>query len=222
MFDLTLTFDNGPAPEVTPAVLSILKQHEIFATFFVIGQKLQDPKLRALAVRGHDEGHWIGNHTFSHSAPLGTQDETAPDREIAPTQKLMGSLAHPEKLFRPNGDGGHLDHRLLSASALQHLVQHRYTCVLWNSVPEDWKRPDDWMEVAISDCRRKAWTVMVLHDLPTGAMTHLSRFIGQARDVGARFRQEFAPDCVPMRRGEMVGPIESYVSVQMGQRMGQS
>ncbi|XSC45191.1 polysaccharide deacetylase family protein [Bradyrhizobium sp. RDT10] len=64
MFDLTLTFDNGPEPGVTPRVLDILREHGIKTTFFVIGEKLGDPERYRLAARAHDEGHWIGNHTL--------------------------------------------------------------------------------------------------------------------------------------------------------------
>ena len=51
----------------------------------------------------------------------------------------------------------------------------------------------------------------VLHDLPNGAMDHLAEFIEVARAAGARFRQDFPPDCVPLLRGEAVAPLEAYV-----------
>ena len=87
MFDLTLTFDNGPEPGVTPRVLDILRERGIKATFFVIGEKLGDAGRRQLAVRAHDEGHWIGNHTFTHSVPLGEQrDAATAEKEIGRTQ----------------------------------------------------------------------------------------------------------------------------------------
>ena len=73
MLEITLTFDNGPEPGVTPRVLDILRERGIKTTFFVIGEKLADPERRRLAARAHDEGHWIGNHTFTHSVPLGQQ-----------------------------------------------------------------------------------------------------------------------------------------------------
>ncbi len=76
MFDLTLTFDNGPEPGVTPRVLDVLRERGIKTTFFVIGEKLGDRERRRLAARAHDEGHWIGNHTFTHSIPLGQQHDT--------------------------------------------------------------------------------------------------------------------------------------------------
>src|ERR1700752_5263230 len=61
VFDLTLSFDNGPEPGVTPLVLDVLAERGIRTTFFVIGEKLSDGERRKLAARAHDEGHWIGN-----------------------------------------------------------------------------------------------------------------------------------------------------------------
>ena len=53
---------------------------------------------------------------------------------------------------------------------------------------------------------------MVLHDLPTGAMNHLERFLDRATEAGARFHQEFPLGCIPIRSGEIVLPIDAYVS----------
>ena len=213
VFDLTLTFDNGPEPEVTPRVLDILKAHGIKSTFFVIGEKLVDPARRQLAVRAHDQGHWIGNHTFTHAVPLGRQrDPQTAQREIGRTQSLIGDLAHPSSWFRPFGGGGNLDDRLLKPSVVDHLVRHKLSCVLWNAIPRDWDDPQGWTTRALDQCRAQAWTLMVLHDLPGGAMDHLEDFIDRAGKLGARFRQDFPPDCVPIRCGEIIGPIDAYVS----------
>jgi len=213
VFDLTLSFDNGPEPEVTPHVLDVLGRRGIKGSFFVIGKKLEDPERRLLSVRAHREGHWIGNHTFTHSVPLGQQrDPNAARHEIARTQDLIGDLAHPQRWFRPFGGGGNLDDRLLKPSVVDHLAAGGYSCVLWNSIPGDWADPDGWIDRALKQCRSQAWSLMVLHDLPTGAMRHLDRFIDRAAEAGARFRQEFPPDCVPIRAGKAVLPIERYVS----------
>jgi peptidoglycan-N-acetylglucosamine deacetylase len=211
-FDLTLTFDNGPDAAVTPMVLDILARRGIRATFFVLGQKLVDPQLRALAARAHDGGHWIGNHTFTHSVPLGEQRGPVAEREIGRTEALIGPLAHPDKLFRPYGGGGALHPGLMKESVVTYLTEHAYTCVLWNSVPGDWKDPNGWVDVALNACAAQPWTLMVLHDLPTGAMAHLDRFVARILDLGGRFRQEFPPDCVPIVRGDIVLPIDQYVS----------
>jgi peptidoglycan/xylan/chitin deacetylase (PgdA/CDA1 family) len=213
VFDLTLSFDNGPEPEVTPRVLDVLGRHGIKTTFFVIGEKLRDPERRHLAARAHQEGHWIGNHTFTHSVPLGLQrDPDAAKSEIARTQELIGELTHPQRWFRPFGGGGNLDDRLLKPSVVEHLCAGGYSCVLWNSIPRDWDDPEGWTDRALAQCRAQAWSLMVLHDLPTGAMRQLERFIDGAEAAGARFRQDFPPDCVPIRRGEPMLPIDGLVS----------
>ena len=53
---------------------------------------------------------------------------------------------------------------------------------------------------------------MVLHDLPSGAMAHLERFVDRVEKAGARFRQDFPPECVPIRSGKIVKSIDPYVS----------
>jgi peptidoglycan/xylan/chitin deacetylase (PgdA/CDA1 family) len=213
VFDLTLSFDNGPEPEVTPRVLDILRERDIKTTFFVIGEKLGDPTRHKLAVRAHDEGHWIGNHTFTHSIPLGQQaDADTAESEIGRTQAAIGALAHPQRWFRPFGGGGNLDDRLLKPSVVDHLRRNKHSCVLWNAIPRDWDDPDGWVDRALDQCRSQPWTLMVVHDLPTGAMDHLEDFLDRATALGARFRQEFPPDCVPIRWGEIVLPLDAYVS----------
>lgn len=214
MFDLTLSFDNGPEPDVTPRVLDILARRGLKTTFFVIGQKLAEPERRALAERAHAEGHWIGNHSWTHSVPLGERQRT-PDlaeTEIGQTQRVIGALAHPHKLFRPFGGGGNLDSRLMNSDIVNFLKAGRFTCVLWNSIPRDWNDPDGWVERAIQHCQSQPWTLMVLHDLPTGAMRHLDRFLDQIGELGGRLHQDFPPDCVPIVDGIVVRPIDSYVA----------
>jgi peptidoglycan/xylan/chitin deacetylase (PgdA/CDA1 family) len=213
VFDLTLTFDNGPEPDATPRVLDILRERGIKTTFFVIGQKLEDPARWRLAVRARDEGHWIGNHTFTHSVPLGQQsDPLTAEREIGRTQDLIGEFAHEERWFRPFGGGGNLDTRLLKPSVVSYLTRNRFSCVLWNAIPRDWADPDGWVARALAQCDAQGWTLMVLHDLPTGAMDHLEDFLDRAAAVGARFRQDFPLHCVPIRRGQVARPVDAYVS----------
>lgn len=213
MFDLTLTFDNGPDPETTPAVLDILKRRAIRATFFVVGEMLAAPGARALTERAHAEGHWIGNHTWTHSGPLGLRagaDVAA--REIARTQAEIGALAHPDRFFRPQGGGGALGPHLLSPEALDLLIREKMSCVLWNAIPGDWKDPDGWVARALDQCRAQQWTLMVLHDLPTGAMRSLDAFLDRVEDLGGHIRQDFPPDCMPIVNGVVVRPMEQFVT----------
>jgi peptidoglycan-N-acetylglucosamine deacetylase len=210
---ITLSFDNGPDPDVTPQVLDVLHKHGLRASFFALGGKLADRKCRAAAERAHREGHWIGNHTFSHNLPLGrSADPDIANKEIGCTQELLGDLAHEDRLFRPFGGRGVIGKHLLNRFALQYLIDGKYTCVLWNGVPQDWEDPEGWVIRALAQCREIDWTLVVLHDLPTGAMDRLERFIELAREDGAVFAQAFPPSCVPILRGQVMSPMEAYVA----------
>jgi len=132
--------------------------------------------------------------------------------EISRTEALVANLAHERRFFRPFGGGGILDRRLLNREALDHLVRESYTCVLWNVVPEDWARPTTWVERALTQCFEKKQAVLVLHDLPTGAMSGLDRFLSEAKDRGATFVQDFPQDCVPIERGKVTQAIDAYVT----------
>jgi peptidoglycan-N-acetylglucosamine deacetylase len=212
-FNITLTFDNGPEPDVTPYVLDVLRQSEIRATFFVLGTKLAAKGGRTLAERAVAEGHWIGNHTYSHSVPLGEADDAGVlDAEIGRTQDLIGDLAHPDRFFRPFGRGGSIGPHLLSRDAIDYLQRGKYTCVLWNAIPRDWNDADGWVARALDQARAQPHSLMVLHDLPSGAMKNLKRFIDEARALGATFVQVFPEDCVLIRAGVPTVSLDPYVS----------
>ena len=209
---VSLSFDNGPEPGVTEHVLEVLKQQKILATFFVLGAKLADPARRRLAEQAHAEGHWIGNHTMTHGVPLGRLEEKAARREILDTEQQLGALAHPDRLFRPFGGEGALGPHLLSSAAVDVLQKNRMTCVLWNAIPRDWDDPRGWVETALAQCRAQPWTLLVLHDLPTGAMSNLATFIARVHQEHGTFTQVFPPEWVPIRRGEVIGELAAYVS----------
>lgn len=210
---VTLSFDNGPEPEVTDHVLDVLGTQGVRATFFVIGEKLADPKRRIRTERAHAEGHWIGNHSLTHTMPFGRrEDRDGAEDEIGRAQRMLGALAHPDRLFRPFGGGGALDSGLLNRKVVDYLCEGGYTCVLWNCVPRDWEDPNGWVKRALAHCRVVPWSVVVLHDLPTGAMLELERFIVDLRAAGAEIVQDFSPQCVPILRGRRMFPIDQYLA----------
>jgi peptidoglycan-N-acetylglucosamine deacetylase len=205
--EVTLTFDNGPDPAVTPRVLGALAARGLRATFFVVGEQLA--RAREVSERAHAEGHWIGNHTWTHRAPFGRlADAGAPRAEIERTQALIGGLAHPDRLFRPVGGGGELGPHLLTPETVDVLVAGGYTCALWNAVPGDWRDPGGWVERALAQCRATGRALLVLHDLPTGAMDHLERFLDTALAEGVRFTQALPEACLPIVRGTVVRPLD--------------
>ncbi len=215
MFDLTLTFDNGPEPDATPGVLDTLARRGVRTTFFVIGQKLAMPGRRALCERTQSEEHIVGNHTWTHSGPLGArQGADVAIAEIGRTQDEIGGLSSPNRYFRPQGGGGKLGPHLLSRDAAGLLQSGGYTCVLWHAIPRDWDDADGWVERALKQCSERAWTLMVLHDVPSGAMRHLERFLDLVSERGGRFRQDFPPDCLPVVDGIATDRLGQYVTAK--------
>ncbi len=219
MKKLTLSFDNGPSPEATPGVLDCLRARGIEASFFVSAKDILDEASRALVRRTKNEGHRIGNHTYSHAVILGeTSDPEAPAKEIGEAQNVLGGLGEADRLFRPYGGGGIIGPTLFSRGAIDYLCQGGYTCVLWNSVPRDWEDTAGWPERALDDIRRLDWTLMVLHDIATGAMAQLPRFLellGQEQEE-IQIVQDFPPGCVPIVRGRILGDLEPMVADPLG------
>lgn len=94
-----LTFDDGPHPERTPVILDALALHDVQATFFVIGERAE--KHYSLVQRVVDEGHTLGNHSWSHRwLPL--LSARAVEYEIDRCQQLLeGLTGRPSRLVRP-------------------------------------------------------------------------------------------------------------------------
>jgi len=209
---VTLSFDNGPDPDVTPRVLDVLAGRGVTAHFFILGKHLVDRAGRRLVERARDEGHLIGNHSFSHTTPLGEDPRAdAVAREIAATEALLTPIVPGPKRFRPFG-GGALGPHLLSRGAVDYLVAHGYSCVLWNSVPRDWIEPEAWVPRALADCATRSHTLLVLHDIPDACLAGLPGFLDAARAQGMQFVPELPPACVPIAQGRVVADLDGLVA----------
>ena len=206
-----LTFDNGPAPNVTPHVLEVLGERGLHATFFVLGKHIATPEGMALARRIRDEGHRLGNHSYTHEIPLG-QDirRDAVARELEQTQALLDEVWSGERLFRPFGGGGILGPHLFSPAAVEWLAQHKHTCVLWNSVPGDWLDPDGWVEKALEDAEELEEMVVVLHDILPDAMAHLGDFLDALDARGHTITNAIPADCLPMVDGVATSQLARF------------
>src|SRR5947209_18562506 len=99
---IALTFDDGPNPEHTPALLTRLAEHRVSATFFLLGRNLKrHPEVGLRIVR---EGHEVGNHTYHHrSLPFLSRD--AITKEVMSTHQLIAERLNVQPVFLrpPNG-----------------------------------------------------------------------------------------------------------------------
>lgn len=212
MTKLTLTFDNGPHPEATPRVLELLRERSLRAHFYVLGKQVATEEGRALVARIVEEGHIVGNHSFTHEVPLGDDPRSsAVEEEIVATEALLAPLIGEARRFRPFGGGGVLGPHLLSERAAQHLIAHGYSCVLWSSVPCDWIDAEGWPARALEECAQQEHAVLVLHDLPGACVARLGEFLDEAKQRGFEIVDDLPPGCVPILEGQVVGDLDAIV-----------
>jgi peptidoglycan/xylan/chitin deacetylase (PgdA/CDA1 family) len=131
---ICLTFDDGPDPEQTPAILELLKRYDAKATFFVTGeQALQHPEL---VRREAQEGHELGNHTqhhkiFSHPSPAVVRSELEEAEEA-----IRAAAGVRSRLFRP--PGGYYDQVMVDAART---AGYQVVMWSWHQDTRDWARP---------------------------------------------------------------------------------
>ena len=96
---VALTFDDGPDALWTPKILDVLKRYNVKATFFMIGEVAQD-NVRVMQ-RVYDEGHEVGNHTFTHP-DISEISARQVELQLTLTERLFGSKLGVQPLyFRP-------------------------------------------------------------------------------------------------------------------------
>jgi peptidoglycan-N-acetylglucosamine deacetylase len=130
---VAMTFDDGPSAETTPRLLEILKQRNIKATFFLIGQNAAanpDIVRRILA-----EGHEIGNHSWTHPQLSKLSDDRV-TAEITKTQNaIKDASGYTPTLLRP-------PYGAITARQREWIAnQFGLNIILWSVDPFDWKRP---------------------------------------------------------------------------------
>jgi peptidoglycan-N-acetylglucosamine deacetylase len=153
---VALTFDDGPSAQYTPQILDMLKENGVHATFFVIGRNVV--KHPDLVKREVDEGHTVGNHTWSHPvmAPLESKEQL--HLEIARTDSAIFKAAgvHPT-LFRP-------PHGWRSPWMVKSIENMGYDLINWTVDPKDWKHPKAGVIIKRVDHALGKSAIVLLHD----------------------------------------------------------
>ncbi|GKY88057.1 glycosyl transferase family 2 [Sinisalibacter aestuarii] len=161
---IVLTFDDGPDPVHTAALLDVLRDREAPATFFVVGAgALSHPDL---IQRMYDEGHEIGSHTFLHPAldgvpPLRTQFE------LNAVQRLLAAqIGHGTVLFRNPYGRGEGPVTGDSAAPMATLTDAGYLIVGSDLVPPDWLGLDaaGIVDYVSHELATNGGNVIVMHD----------------------------------------------------------
>ncbi len=129
---LALTFDDGPNPAWTPRLLDILAEHNVHATFFMVGKCAQSE--RELTRRVAEAGHLIGNHTWTHPDLSRARSANVLDELTRTSDILTEITGKPVVYFRPPF-GARRPYVLKLARQLGLIP------VMWNAMTTDWKEP---------------------------------------------------------------------------------
>ncbi|SDF12182.1 glycosyltransferase [Limimaricola pyoseonensis] len=161
---IVLTFDDGPDPRHTPAILDALKEKGVPASFFVLGQSVaQSPQILRRILR---EGHEIGSHSYWHPK-MSAISETRARLEINSTQLAIGTASGVSaRLYRePYMRSGGPIHPAELAT-LRPLHEAGYVIAGIEVVPWDWtaSSPEALTDEVIAQIAQGAGNVVLLHD----------------------------------------------------------
>lgn len=129
---IALTFDDGPDPKYTAAILDVLAKYDAKATFFIIGKNAE--KYPELVLRSYSEGHELANHTYSHPFNVSVAEL---QKELRQTKGIINSITgFSPVLFRPVG--GNYNDQMINAA-----VKDGYKVIMWSwhQDTQDWKQP---------------------------------------------------------------------------------
>ncbi len=161
---VALTFDDGPDPDFTAQILDTLKSRNAIASFFVIGRQVQ--RLPELARRMANEGHEIGNHTWSHPDLAGLS-ESAIKMELATTGRVIEAVTgRRPMLFRPPyiGDARPSTIERLRPMAVANTLGYRVAGLEVDA--RDWEQSDPQAIIAttLRELQRGTGHIVLLHD----------------------------------------------------------
>lgn len=162
-----LTFDDGPTPEITHWTLNVLKEYNAKATFFCIGNNIEEhPQIFSEILK---EGHAVGNHTFSHPKGWTTTSDVYVD-QVKKTQDIIdyqiqnfklqnpNSKSETQKLFRP-------PYGQITPKQGKRLLSLGFNIIMWDILAFDWKdsiSEEQCAENVISKAR--PGSIVVFHD----------------------------------------------------------
>ena len=181
---LSLTFDDGPHPTGTPVLLDLLREFDITATFFLVGERARRwPELvRDILVEGHE----IGNHSWSH-ADFWKCSKTRLLQELSRCQHELEQISGaPVRWMRPP-----YGHVIYTARAWAR--RHNSTIVLWDLLPPDYNPASNLSRLKqVYQRHVRPGSVVCLHDNDASRKItpqFLREIIPEARQTGWNFQR---------------------------------
>lgn len=172
---ISLTFDDGPHPIFTPMLLDGLSERNVQATFFVIGEQAMEYK--EIIKREHEEGHLIGNHTYTHVelSKLSTKEAC---KELKKTNEVIYDIIgeYPDYVRPPFGEWN---------DSLEN--KFNMIPVLWKVDPLDWKTEDISKVVCSVISNTQEGDVILMHDCYKSSVKAALSIIDILQEQGYEF-----------------------------------
>lgn len=189
-----LTFDDGPTKTVTPLILDVLKQEDVKATFFVLGNNVKNNP--DLVKRAFEEGHYIANHGYSHkySEVYATPEATLNEYNVTEQaiRDALGNQSYCSRVFRfPGGsNGGYYNEKKQASKAL--LKENGVVHLDWNSLSKDAEGANTkevLLQNIIDTMGEKDSVVILMHDASDKILTYemLPDLISMLKEKGYKF-----------------------------------
>ncbi len=173
--EIALTFDDGPDHEITPRIMDLLKEFNAKATFFCIGNKINEEK--EVIQRMLQEGHSIGNHTFEHSNSFPWWSVIKMKASIAQTDEALKEAGVNEiSMFRPPFG---VTNNLIATA----IKQTNKKCVGWSIRTKDTCRSVDEVVNKVKK-ELKPGDIVLLHDTHPDILTELREILIYCRQKG--------------------------------------
>lgn len=175
---IALTFDDGPAEGSTEKILDTLQQYDADATFFMLGEKVQENP--GLAKRVVDEGHEVANHSITHP-DLANLDQNQVRNEMQDSQdQIEEATGTRPNLFRP-------PYGSRSASVDTVANETDQQLVFWDIDTMDWKNKDPQKMEQIIEKQVHPGSVILMHDIHQTSADAVPEILATLQGQGYEF-----------------------------------
>jgi peptidoglycan/xylan/chitin deacetylase (PgdA/CDA1 family) len=182
--ELIFTFDDGPNPKTTPAVLDALAKHHIHAVFFEVGEMAANKQAAEIIARIVREGHIIGNHTMTHQDLCRrSMDDDRAAREIDDAKRTIEQASGLQMAWFRTPYGVRCE-RVESLLAERHLDHFH-----WDLDPQEWKHGSaqkaiDYVEKQVGKMTGR--NVLLMHDIKKATVEALPVILDWIDEENAR------------------------------------
>jgi peptidoglycan/xylan/chitin deacetylase (PgdA/CDA1 family) len=176
---IAMTFDDGPHPTNTPRLLDMLRERNIKATFYVVGQNVR--RYPEIMARMAAEGHEIGNHSWDHPSLTKLSAEGV-DSQLRRTHEaiIQTTGVRPRTLRPPYG-------AFTRGLAARTFDDYGYKTIMWSVDPRDWAdRSASIVTSRILD-KTRSGSIVLAHDIHRSTIDAMPQTLDKLRAAGYQF-----------------------------------